>query len=81
MLVAKGKCTVEEIQSGKEILRETVSLLIGLIRRINPDRLGEEVVEYRLLSELAGNGESKSKSKIRSKNKNRKGKILWHESY
>ena len=47
VLVAKRKCTAEQIQNGKEILHETVSLLIGLIKSISPDRLGEEPVEYR----------------------------------
>jgi len=47
VLVAKGKCTVEQTQPGKEILHETVSLLVGLIRSIDPDRLGEEPGEYR----------------------------------
>jgi len=51
VLVAKGKCTTEEIQSGKELLHETVSLLVGLIRSIAPDRLGEEAVEYRTSTE------------------------------
>jgi len=51
VLVAKGKCTVEQIQPGKEILHETVSLLVGLIRSIAPDRLGEEPTEYRILPE------------------------------
>src|SRR6266705_4270912 len=32
VLVAKGKCTGEQTQPGKEILHETVSLLVGLIR-------------------------------------------------
>jgi four helix bundle protein len=48
VLVAKGKCTTEEIQKGKEILNETVSLLVGLIKSISPDRLGEEPVDYRV---------------------------------
>lgn len=47
VLVAKGKCTAEQIQKGKEILHETVCLLVGLIKSISPDRLGEEPVEYR----------------------------------
>jgi four helix bundle protein len=51
VLVAKGKCTTEQIQSGKELLHETVSLLVGLIRSIDPDRLGEEAVEYRTTTE------------------------------
>jgi hypothetical protein len=37
-LVAKGKCTVEQTQGGKEILHETVSLLVGLIKNL-ADRL------------------------------------------
>ena len=51
VLVAKGKCSVEEIQGGKEILHETVSLLVGLIRSISPDRLGEEPFGYRTSTE------------------------------
>ena len=51
VLVAKGKCTSEQIQRGKEILHETVSLLVGLIRSISPERLGEEPFEYRTSTE------------------------------
>ena len=51
VLVAKGKCTVEEIQNGKEVLHEVVSLLVGLIRSIAPDRLGEESLTYRTSAE------------------------------
>jgi four helix bundle protein len=47
VLVAKGTCTVDQIQSGKGLLYETVSLLIGLVRSISPDRLGEEPLAYR----------------------------------
>ena len=42
VLVAKGRCTTEEIQRGKELLYEAVCLLLGLIKKISPDRLGEE---------------------------------------
>jgi len=42
VLVAKGKGTVAQTQGGKEILHETVSLLVGLIKSLSPDRLGEE---------------------------------------
>src|SRR4051794_22820767 len=42
VLVAKGRCTAEQIRGGKELLHETVSLLVGLTRSIDPDRLGEE---------------------------------------
>jgi len=51
VLVAKGKCMAEETQSGKERLHQTVSLLVGLIRSIAPDRLGEEPIEYRTSTE------------------------------
>jgi four helix bundle protein len=46
VLVAKGKCTVEQIQGGKAILHETVCLVVGLIRSLSPDRLGEEPSPY-----------------------------------
>jgi four helix bundle protein len=45
VLVAKGRCTTDQIQDGKAILHEVVSLLIGLIRRLLPDRLGESEQE------------------------------------
>ena len=48
VLVAKGKCTIQEIENGKDIRREIVSLLVGLIKRIFPDRLGEEPGDYRV---------------------------------
>src|SRR5882762_4686364 len=40
VLVAKGRCTAEQTQYGKELLEETVALLVGLIRSIAPQRLG-----------------------------------------
>ena len=46
VLVAKGKCTVEQIEPGKRILLEVVALLIGLVKSISPDRLGEDAVVY-----------------------------------
>jgi hypothetical protein len=52
VLVVKGKCTVEQIQRGKEILHETVSLVVGLIKSVSPERLGEEPVEYRRSTEI-----------------------------
>ena len=51
VLVAKGKVTVEEIQRGKELLHETVSLLVGLVKSIAPDRLGEDSLTYRTSAE------------------------------
>jgi four helix bundle protein len=51
VLIAKGRCTTEETQKGKELLRETVSLLVGLVRSIAPNRLGEDPIEYRTSTE------------------------------
>jgi four helix bundle protein len=51
VLVAKGRYRTEEVQPGKEVLHQTVSLLVGLIRRIDPGRLGEEVLEYHTSAE------------------------------
>jgi len=51
VLVAKGKSTADQIQDGKAILHETVALLVGLIRSISPDRLGEESLPYRTSTE------------------------------
>ena len=47
VLVAKGKCTADQVQGGKALLHEVVCLLIGLIKSLSPDRLGEEAVPYR----------------------------------
>lgn len=47
VLVAKGSSTVEQIVAGKEILHETVSLIVGLIKSVAPERLGEEGGKYR----------------------------------
>jgi len=37
-----------ELDAGKALLKDIVSLLIGLIRSNSPDRLYEEAVEYRV---------------------------------
>jgi four helix bundle protein len=47
VLVAKGKLTADQVRDGKALLHETVSLLVGLIRSISPERLGEEPLPYR----------------------------------
>ena len=47
VLVAKRACTADQVQKGKILLLEIVSLLIGLIKRLSPDRLGEEPLPYR----------------------------------
>jgi hypothetical protein len=46
-LAAKGKCTGEQTRGGQEILHETVSLLVSLIKSISPRRLGEGSLAYR----------------------------------
>lgn len=46
VLVAKGKSTKERTEEGKQLLFETVSLLIGLSKSIAPSRLGEEGPPY-----------------------------------
>ncbi len=46
VLVAKRACTAGQVQKGKLLLHEVVSLLIGLIRGLSPDRLGEEPLPY-----------------------------------
>ena len=42
VLIAKGKAVATEIEAGKEMLVETVSMLVGLIRANSEDRLFEE---------------------------------------
>jgi four helix bundle protein len=37
-----------ELDAGKSLLKDIVSLLVGLIRSNSPDRLHEESVEYRV---------------------------------
>ena len=41
VLVAKGKCKVDEVLPGKERLRKTVSMLVGLIKANSNYRLHE----------------------------------------
>lgn len=52
VLVAKGKFTADQVREGKAVLHETVSLLVGLIRSISPERLGEEPLPYRTAGEI-----------------------------
>ena len=42
-----------ELDAGKSLLKDIVSLLVGLIRRNSPDRLHDETVEYRVAREPA----------------------------
>jgi len=39
VLVAKGQFTADQVRDGKAVLHETVSLLVGLIRSLSPERL------------------------------------------
>ncbi len=45
VLVAKGMVPRQEIDEGKEILRPLVSMLVGLIKSVAPDRVFEEAGE------------------------------------
>jgi four helix bundle protein len=54
VLVAKGKFTTDEVQAGKDLLCETVCLLVGLIRSIAADRLSEGSVENGMWMERKG---------------------------
>jgi len=42
------KKLLSELDQGKALLKDIVSLLVGLIRSNSPDRLHEEPVEYRV---------------------------------
>jgi four helix bundle protein len=46
VLVAKKILTVSEIIEGKELLRPIVSMLVGLIKSVAPERVFEEPNEY-----------------------------------
>lgn len=46
VLVAKGILQWDEIGAGKELLRPIVSMLVGLIKSVAPDRVFEQPVEY-----------------------------------
>jgi four helix bundle protein len=52
VLVAKGQFTTDQVRDGKAVLHETVSLLVGLIRSISPERLGEEPLPYRTSGDI-----------------------------
>jgi four helix bundle protein len=52
VLVAKGQLTSDQVRDGKAVLHETVCLLVGLIRSLSPERLGEESLPYRTSGEV-----------------------------
>ncbi|HSU85954.1 MAG TPA: four helix bundle protein [Chthoniobacterales bacterium] len=46
VLVAKSILPSDEIGAGKELLRPIVSMLVGLIKSVAPDRVFEESTQY-----------------------------------
>jgi len=46
VLVAKDILKEKEITEGKQILKESVSMLVGLIKRNMPDRICESLADY-----------------------------------
>ncbi len=46
VLVAKRILQTQEITEGKELLRPIVSMLVGLIKSVAPDRVFEESAQY-----------------------------------
>ncbi len=48
VLVAKGRCTGEQIEGGKRLLQETVSSLVGLTKSVAPGWLGEDAPPYQV---------------------------------
>ena len=54
LIFIKKLLSEAELNEGKSLLRDVVSLLVGLIRSNSPDRLHEDAVEYRV-----GDGEKR----------------------
>jgi len=48
LIFIKKLVSEAELDAGKSLLKDIVSLLVGLIRSNSPDRLHEETVEYRV---------------------------------
>jgi len=46
VLVAKGILEEKEINEGKQILKEIVSMIVGLIKKTTPDRICEPQANY-----------------------------------
>ncbi len=51
LLFFKKLLSQEELDEGKTLLKDIVSLLVGLIRSNSPDRLHEDTVKYRVEGE------------------------------
>ena len=65
VLVAKGKIASAEVETGKEMLVEIVSMLIGLIRANSEDRLFEEHTSEILPTKTANKVVYSAKTKTR----------------
>ena len=48
LIFIKKLISETELEEGKSILKDVISLLVGLIRSNSPDRLHEDAVEYRV---------------------------------
>ena len=46
LLVAKRKVEREDVEEGKRILQQIVSMLVGLIKAVSADRVFEDAAEY-----------------------------------
>jgi four helix bundle protein len=67
VLVAKRRCTAEEIPKGKEILSEIVALLVGLIRSVAPDRLSKAVANRRVKDQAQERDQEREANSAHSK--------------
>ncbi len=56
VLVVRKEFTKEDVQECKDSLIKVVSMLVGLVKSISPDRIFEEPSEYGGKSEHGGNG-------------------------
>jgi four helix bundle protein len=57
LLFIKSLVSDAELDEGKSLIKDVVSLLVGLIRSNSPDRLHEESIEYRVKGEGGSEGE------------------------
>ncbi|MGB7747707.1 MAG: four helix bundle protein [Verrucomicrobiia bacterium] len=48
LIFIKKPISETELEEGKSILKDVISLLVGLIRSNSPDRMHEDAVEYRV---------------------------------
>jgi four helix bundle protein len=48
LIFIKKLISEPELEEGKTILKDVISLLVGLIRSNSPDRMHEDPIEYRV---------------------------------